>query len=1635
MKRIAALFMVLIMLSAMIPVMAEETTAEPVWQGTGYSFNGTGGIKGNENIGISGNEPFTIAFKVTPGVNITNNDYGNGIIGWGTAGNNNVNFIYYNSKENAFEYGFYGNDGQTAGEYEPYNEYYIVMTFDGHLQRFYIDGEAVSQREVSGINITDTPVTIGTDPTEQGRHFTGDVNDVRIYNYAMKEEEVVKMAGIEKTEYLMPLASSSYNGLKITSPYWNAQVKKMIEDWIPHCIEELEAADYGLNAFVQAGRKLRGESYTKYAEGQLWTNAYVYNIIESIALAVMIDPDEDEELADAQEYLRQKLDEWIPIVLSAQEEDGYIHTLHTLYDKPRWTVRRNHEGYVMGYFIEAALAHYEMTGMTDTRMYDAAVKCADLWCDTIGPAPKQFWSDEHEGIEMTLVKLGRFKNENEEKGSGDKYIELAQFLCDARGGGAKVEQNHLSASEQSEAVGHAVRAAYLYTGMTEVAMEKENNAYYKAVRRIWDSVVNHKLYITGSIGTISGTEEFADNYVLPNVSYSESCASCGMVFWSERMNSAFHDAQYIDELERQLYNVVAGAVNLEGNAFYYENELDADHSRYSWHTCPCCVGNIPRVILNLNKWMYSTEEDHTLYINMIAGTETSVELGDNEIELIQDSNYPWEGYGRITVNPEKEEQFTIKLRVPEMEESKIYSFGETDKSYTLKINNEVINATEENGYVVIEREWKQNDVIELSFPMEIKVVRADERVEADRGRVALQRGPIVYNFEDVDNAADSLDSLVIDTTAPMSAQWREDLLGGVTIINANGTRKTTAGNEETELVAIPNYARLNRGGRSVVWIAEDESIATSDEAETVESDVVINSVGYVKVGENLYKNPDFSDNSGENLDQWFVGVNGSGNPSNSNYQRPKVYSDGTYENLTPLKDAGLTTGVYEPSTRGTFYFGKDSSKTYLVENVSGDWTKCAWNGTRSLLSFVPIKENTYYTFSFEAYTGSSQASIRYGAIDIDNYVPSFSENGSLNFTSSDKVDCKNNGQQNIGGWWKKHTLTFNSGEGADYFMFNAYWLQVPSYLCMTNFELYELKSTEPVLINYIDTEGNIVAADEAITEAGEEISGTFYCNGKLIRVSEAYVVTSEDILNGEINVEAEVVSEYAAIADTYAASDNNIHDNDKDNHIFVSSAGTDRAADTDSDGESTLQGSVTTLGTHRVGLISFKKPEAADGKAVFLNINIAGAHQYIGSSTIKIAAICMSGRIHENSVYNNRYYDFDKNKAIWSIGTYSGTGEGMLQFDVTEAIRNIDDEYITFTFHVPTAGCYIIDTESAERGAEHEGKAAYLSFADAKSVTIEGADRITKNGGLVEGEAVAITDDTYIKIYSDEAAAFTDGVKVYRANEFITPSESASLISAGLGVNVVQGAQVRFGGGVDENGKINEGNGLRFIGQVDRNETLVNVAGAEYGIKITAEECEVPVYIEAEKWQNEEEGIFTAAITNLAENNYNRMFTATPYVKVDGQEFSGDTTVTRSIYKVAVGLLKNGVTLADNGEENDSYKLSENKTLTDVLQAYTNQVGIRLSFSADGACTPRIEGDGSYSGDVFFDVECIDNNNGSYNISIMPLDEFEIPVEIASWWKDYVRINNNNSAVKGMITNDKINEDGSIEFVFTPVVQ
>ncbi len=628
-------------------------------------------------------------------------------------------------------------------------------------------------------------------------------------------------------------------GYRIDSPLWGRTAKALIVNWIPQCVAQLERTDLtrgagGVDNFVEAAKALRGEPHGKH-KGYVFSNAYVHNTVEAMCVALGVDAGGDKETLAAQATMRDTLERWIPIILAAQHPDGYLQTAYTLRDRERWAerwtpeARGNHEGYTAGYFIDAAIAHHVASKGADERLYRAARKLADCWDAHIGPPPKQAWYDGHQAMEMALIRLARHVDEVEGKGQGERYFRLAQFLLDSRGRGDRGEgrehgpahpgyeydQSQAPVVQQYEAVGHAVRAAYLYSAMTDVALKTRDSDYLSAVRSIWSSIADRKYYVTGGIGSGETSEGFGPEYSLPNDGYCESCSSCAEIFFQARVNRLTHDARAIDLLEDALYNALLGSVDLEGKHYYYDNPPDANVPRYIWHDCPCCVGNIPRTLLSLPTWAYARAQGG-VYVNLfVGGTVTVPGVVGTAVELTQETQYPWKGDVRIRVNPAVAQTFALRIRVPNRTPSGLYRATPASAGpVAVRVNGVAYRAPIERGYAVVSRRWVPGDVVDVRLPLAVQRLHPDPRIKQLAGRVALRYGPLLYNIE----SADQDITQALGRSAPLMPEWRPDLLGGVTVIRgrfANGA----------PLLAIPNFARYNRGAQPTEYPREPEKPA------------------------------------------------------------------------------------------------------------------------------------------------------------------------------------------------------------------------------------------------------------------------------------------------------------------------------------------------------------------------------------------------------------------------------------------------------------------------------------------------------------------------------------------------------------------------------------------------------------------------------------------------------------------------------------------------------------------------------------------------------------------------------------------------------------------------------------------
>ena len=586
----------------------------------------------------------------------------------------------------------------------------------------------------------------------------------------------------------------------------------------------------------RAASVLRGENIeNRKPPGFPFDDTDLYKILEGASYSLAVHPDPK---------MSAYLDSLIAKFAAAQEPDGYLYTTRTIdpaHPHPwagtnRWVndPDLSHELYNAGHLFEAAAAHYQATGKTN--LLNVATREADLLCQTFGPDTNQLhlWPG-HEIVEMGLARLYRVTG-------SQRYLDLAKYFIDVRGsrpGGDDYHQSRIPPVDQTEAVGHAVRAGYLYSGMADVAALTGDPQYVRAIDTIWENAVGKKLYLTGGIGARAQGEAFGDDYELPNLTAcNETCAAVANVFWNERLFLLHGDARYVDVLERTLYNGLLSGVSLDGTKFFYPNPLESDgsHQRSPWFGCACCPGNLTRFLPSLPGYLYARSGD-TLYVNLYADSTASVKLESGRtVKITQETRYPWNGTVKMTVQPDwqRNKKFTIKVRIPGWARNEpvpggLYKFCDAlNEPVALTVNGEDVPVRLDKGYVSLDRSWKSGDVIELDLPMLIRRVAASENVPADRGRVALQRGPIVFCVEWPDTPKGQVHKLLLPDEQPVTTRFDPALLNGVQVIEGKGYNVAT--NEFgknfkrlQDFKAIPYFAWANRGpGEMIVWIAKSE---------------------------------------------------------------------------------------------------------------------------------------------------------------------------------------------------------------------------------------------------------------------------------------------------------------------------------------------------------------------------------------------------------------------------------------------------------------------------------------------------------------------------------------------------------------------------------------------------------------------------------------------------------------------------------------------------------------------------------------------------------------------------------------------------------------------------------------------
>lgn len=594
-----------------------------------------------------------------------------------------------------------------------------------------------------------------------------------------------------KEQPLKMIEQIDFSHVKINDNFWSPRLSKHVSATLPVCIDQIENQTGRIRNFENAA-KGEGEH-----SGIFFDDSDVYKALEGMAYSLINNPDPE---------LEKKADEWIDKFAAAQQPDGYINTFYTLtgLDK-RWTNMDKHEMYCAGHMIEAGVAYYQATGKR--KLLDVCIRMTDHMMSQFGPG-KRHWVPGHEEIELALVKLYQTTQEQ-------KYLDFAYWLLEERGHGHGTMgdegkwnpvyyQDIVPVRQLTDISGHAVRCMYLYCGMADVAALKNDTGYIAAMDRLWDDVVHRNMYITGGIGSSHDNEGFTEDYDLPNLdAYCETCASVGMVLWNQRMNQLTGDSKYIDVLERSLYNGALAGISLGGDRFFYVNPLESkgDHHRQEWYGCACCPSQLSRFLPSIGNYIYASSDD-ALWVNLYIGNTGQIRIGETDILLTQETDYPWDGSVKLTISTSQPLEKEIRLRIPNW-----------CKTYDLSINGKRINVSEEKGYAVI-KDWKSQDVIALDMDMPVEIVAADPHVKENFGKRAIQRGPLVYCMEEIDNPV-YFDQIQLSPSTTFQTAFASDILNGIKTIKTNGRAQSAT--------FIPYYAWDNRkAGKMRVWIPYNE---------------------------------------------------------------------------------------------------------------------------------------------------------------------------------------------------------------------------------------------------------------------------------------------------------------------------------------------------------------------------------------------------------------------------------------------------------------------------------------------------------------------------------------------------------------------------------------------------------------------------------------------------------------------------------------------------------------------------------------------------------------------------------------------------------------------------------------------
>jgi uncharacterized protein len=627
----------------------------------------------------------------------------------------------------------------------------------------------------------------------------------------------------------------NFTQVHLSDNFWLPRIEINRTVTIPASFERCENTGRVKNFVMAAERK--GKFCTTYT----FDDTDIYKTIEGAAFSLATHPDAK---------LDRYVDSLITIVKAAQEPDGYLYTARTIdplnvggwVGKERWEKERelSHELYNAGHLYEAAAAHYLATKKRN--LLDIALKNADLVCSVFGPG-KKIVAPGHEIVEMGLVKLFRIAGKQE-------YLNTARFFIYARGQykgydskskdvwkNGEYWQDNKPVTQQDEAMGHAVRAGYLYAAVADVAALTGDDSLATAIDKIWTNVVSKKLYVQGSVGAIGDGERFGANYELPNnTAYNETCAAIANVYWNQRMFLLHGDSKYIDVLEKTLYNGLISGVGLDGKSFFYTNAMevrngfnhnDIERERSGWFTCSCCPTNVCRFIPAVPGYMYAQKEDN-LFVNLFISSTADVMINNKPLQIIQQNNYPWEGNLNFKINTVKANAFKLLLRIPgwvmnSAVPSDLYKFQSNSAvKPVIKVNGAEVMYEMQNGYAVINRTWKKNDVVEVNLPMEVKKVISSENVKTNSGKVSLQRGPVIYCAEWADNYGKA-GNIIIPATANFETTFKPALLNGVMTLTTDAPVITikddeTIITEKKPVTMIPYFSWANRGkGEMTVW--------------------------------------------------------------------------------------------------------------------------------------------------------------------------------------------------------------------------------------------------------------------------------------------------------------------------------------------------------------------------------------------------------------------------------------------------------------------------------------------------------------------------------------------------------------------------------------------------------------------------------------------------------------------------------------------------------------------------------------------------------------------------------------------------------------------------------------------------